>query len=446
MKRKYSNIDLRLFDESFLEGQINTTLLGDDFYKFSMGNYIYDYTEYREAEMTWRFKNRTKSVALADFVSEEDFMKEYSYVKNLQANKTEQHYLRGTNEYETRMFSEGYLETLGSLNIPDVKFGIDNDRQLLIETTGKWINSMHTEVPILKIVNGLYYRTILKGMSRMKRESIYAEGIRRLYETLESIKEHPNTFFADFSNRRTPNPLWHAFVVERAVDELGKQFKGTSKVSLASDNGVTPVGTRAHELQMGITALLFDGSERSIRESVLLLNNQWWKKYGHGLSIDLPDTYGTEYIMSILPETMLRDWKGQRIDSKDPMQAIPYIMDQYNKQGIDPRKKMLIPSDGLKLNDMFTVADAFADKVDLSFGWGTRFSNNLGLPLLSIVMKPHSIELKNETLAQKPFSTGKKFCVKLSDNIEKAMGEPSTVAAYKKALGYHETYAKECEV
>ena len=291
---------------------------------------------------------------------------------------------------------------------------------------------MHAEIPILKIVNGLYYRKQFQGMTRIERESIYAEGIRRLSEIIKEVKKHPNVNFSDFGNRRSFNPYWHEFVVQRCAEELGTQFAGTSNVFLASKYGLNPIGTCAHELSMGITALNFDGTEQSIKNALTTFREQWWKKYGHGLSVDLPDTYGTEYTMQSMPETMLRDWKGQRIDSMDPMQAIPYILDQYEKQGIDSRKKLVIPSDGLDLNSMIKIADAFGDRIKVSFGWGTKLTNNLGLQQLSIVMKPYSINGK--------------FCVKLSDNIEKAMGEPSTVEAYKKALGYHETYTKVCEV
>ncbi len=114
----YSILDLRKLDEAVMERPIVTSLLGDDFYKFAMGNFIHDYPEYRNAIMDWNFKNRTKSVPLANFINERDFMDEYIHVKNLSANNTDLHYLRGTNEYETRMFSEQYLELLYNLKFP----------------------------------------------------------------------------------------------------------------------------------------------------------------------------------------------------------------------------------------------------------------------------------------------------------------------------------------
>lgn len=190
-----------------------------------------------------------------------------------------------------------------------------------------------------------------------------------------------------------------------------------------------PIGTCAHELSMGITALNFDGTKSSIQDAFLALHKMWWDIYGYGLSISLPDTYGTTFALETLFPFILEEWKGFRIDSKDPMVAIPELISKYQSLGINPKDKMAIPSDGLTVESMIKIADAFHDKIKVSFGIGTNLTNNLGLQQLSIVMKPYSLDGKS--------------CVKLSDNLEKAMGEPSTVKAYKKALGYHETYSKE---
>jgi nicotinate phosphoribosyltransferase len=429
---KYSTLNLRHLDESVMEKPIVNSLLEDDFYEFSMGNFLYDHLAYRNADIELRFKNRTTGVLLADFISEDDFMKEFAYVRALKATKTDLHYLRGTNEYGKPMFSEPYLDVLSDLHVPEPTFSVTNDRQLDIRVKGKTIHTMHAEMPTLKITNALFYRSQLKPLSRMKRESIYAEGIQRLYRNIEKLKACPKAVVSDFGNRRAFNPVWHEFVVERCVEELESQFFGTSNVYLASKNGVTPSGTCGHIAQMLITALFFDGTEESIRKSIILMHEQWWAKYDEGLSITLPDTYGTKYTMSILPDWILKKWKGQRIDSMPPMDAIRYLIDLYSSKGINPQEKMVIPSDGLDVDSIINITNAFADLIRLSFGWGTKLTNDMGLQQLSIIMKL--------------YSANGKFAVKLSDNIEKGMGETTTLASYKKALGYHETYAKACEV
>ncbi len=424
-------LNLDLLDQSMLEEPIVTSVLEDDFYKFSMGNFLFDHPHLANAEMEWRFKNRTKDVHLAQFITEDDFMAEYAHVIALQATRTELHYLRGVNEYETRMFDEPYLDHLANLRIPEPTFGIENG-QLDIRTKGPWIHSKHAEIPTLRIVNGLYYRAQLKKMSRMEREAVYAEGIQRLSKNIKIIKDNPKIFFSDFGNRRSFGTMWHDFVISRCAEELGSQFVGTSKVSLASKYDLMPIGTCAHELSMGMVAMEFDGSIESIKKPFIKLHESWWKKYSYALSISLPDTYGTDFAFKFLPKEVFHNWKGFRIDSKDPMEAIPSLFEKYKSFNIDPKGKMSVPSDGLDIPDMINITNKFADQTKISFGWGTKLTNNLGLKQLSIVSKPYSIDGK--------------YCVKISDNAAKAMGHPETVEAYKKALQYHETYSKKCEV
>lgn len=421
-------LNISELDESMLSGPIVTSLLEDDFYKFSMGQFLYDNPQYGQKVMQWRFKCRT-DIKLGEFITVEDFNREYQHVINLRATKTEQHYLRGTNEYDTRMFSEGYLEHLANLSIPPAVCTITDEGTLEISVEGPWSHVIHAEMPILKIVNTLFYRSQLRTMTRMQREVIYATGIQRLNMFIESIKQHPHIRFSDFGNRRAFGPLWHDYVVARLAEELPVQFIGTSNVALAQKYDLMPIGTCAHELSMGITAMHFDGTRESVENTLRDLHNLWWKQYGHGLSVSLPDTYGTTFTLETLGSELIRDWKGFRIDSKDPMEAIPELLDLYKKLGIDPRSKIAIPSDGLTAESTIAISNAFSDQIKLSFGIGTHLTNNMGLQQLSIVVKPYSIDGK--------------YCVKLSDNIAKAVGESETVDAYKKALGYHEEYNKK---
>lgn len=416
----FEGLNLKHLDQSMLDGSIITSLLEDDFYKFSMGQVLYDHPEYGSKIMKWRFKCRTK-IRLTDFITEAEFMREYTRVLQLKATKTELHYLRGTNEYDVRMFSEGYLNHLANLAIPACTFIANEDGSITIEVSGAWSHSMHAEMPVLKIINTLFYRVQLRRMSQMQREVIYAEGIRRLSETIAKIKSRPGLTFSDFGNRRAFGPLWHEYVVARCTEELPGQFIGTSNVALAAKYDLTPIGTCAHELSMGITAAHFDGSKESIVKALTLLHEIWWKAYGHGLSIGLPDTYGTTFTLNALPKEILRDWKGFRIDSKDPFIAIREMIDLYNNIQINPKSKMAIPSDGLTPESMLALFDAFNEQIKLSFGFGTHLTNNLGLQTLSIVMKPHEFDGKS--------------CVKLSDNLQKGMGDEKE--KYITALEYH---------
>ncbi len=430
--KNYNSIDIRRIDEETMDGQIITSFLEDDFYKYPMGQFIWDHEKYKSAEVEWRFKNRTTEVPLADHVSEKDFMDQIALIKNLRLDSSEHHYLRGTFEYRQRMFSDDYLDYLCNFNMPEFIFRITKDRQLDIRWKDAWIKSTYGELPVLKIVNGLYYRSVMSKMSRLEREAIYAEGIIRLAEKIKRFKLHPNTVFSDFSNRRAFSSSWLEYIVLRTADELGKQFKGTSKTSLAMKHSFMPTGTKAHELDMIPVAMAFDGTKESISNTLMSVLEQWYDQYGEGLAIILPDTYGTEFYLNIMPDGLVRRTRGSRIDSMNPMDAIPINMARFKRAGVDPKEKLFIPSDGLKDESMIQITDTFHNQAIISHGYGTHYGNDLGLKTLSIVCKP--------------YSANGKYCVKLTDNIAKGMGEQKEQESYKKALGYSITFNEQPEV
>lgn len=405
-------LSLKRLDESMLEEPINKKLTEDDFYKFSMGQVLFDNSEYGEKITEWDFTCRT-NIRLADYITEEDFMREYAHVMMLRATKSEFHYLHGTYEYDVRMFSEDYLTMLSNLQIPPATFEVTNEGGIKIRVRGSWNHSKHAEMPVLKIINTLFYRAQLKKMSKLEREVIYAEGIKRLAQTIKLLKTRPNLKFSDFGNRRAFGPLWHEYVVVRCAEELPNQFIGTSNVALAAKYDLAPIGTCAHEMSMGITAVHFDGTKDSIIFALRRLHEIWWKAYGHGLSVGLPDTYGTTWTFSVLPEEVLREWKGWRIDSKDPKVAIAEMLTMYKHLGVDATQKLAIPSDGLTPELMIEIFDLFNEAIKLSFGFGTHLTNNMGLQTLSIVMKLRIIVVDGK----------EKSCVKISDNRAKARGD-----------------------
>ncbi len=94
----------------------------------------------------------------------------------------------------------------------------------------------------------------------------------------------------------------------------------------------------------------------------------------------------------------------------------------YKKHGIDARDKLIIFSDGLDMQKMIKLHAEFERHINVSFGWGTNLTNDLGIPPLSLVMK----------LAE---AAGKP-AIKLSDNIAKATGPHKEIAVAKLIFGY----------
>ena len=77
----------------------------------------------------------------------------------------------------------------------------------------------------------------------------------------------------------------------------------------------------------------------------------WQQTYQGELLILLPDTFGTTQFLEDAPE-WVADWTGQRIDSKDPYVAGDEYIAWLERHGRDPRRKRLIASDALDVDEI----------------------------------------------------------------------------------------------
>lgn len=419
----------RQLDEMQMEGHIVPEgVFGDDFYKFLMGRFIYH--KYRDVDVSFGFTNRTKGVQLGEHISENDFQREFEHFrKTARLDNTGKYYLLGIQYGEDKsMFDKGYMGFLqNELEIPPVEYGKTDDGDITLVSRGKWNNVSHVEIPVLRIVNGLYIRSLLKKMSRSERYAVYAEGTRRLAEKIKFLKESGfNATISEFGNRRSAGPAWHAFVTHTLLEELPGIFPGPSKTNLAMETASTPMGTNAHEQWMVLAALSFDGTRESLEKMTLQFLTDWWEMYGYDLSIVLPDTFGSKFVFDTMTDKMIRDYKGARQDSGRVMDFAEMYRQRIILAGADSREKLLIPSDGLTVADAIEYWKILRETFRLSFGIGTHLTNDLGLQTLSIVMK---------TI----FANGNPT-VKLPDNLAKGTGPMSEQIRYKRALGYAVTY------
>jgi len=399
------------------------SLLDTDFYKFTMGNLVWK--RYPDVPVRYALTLRTKGVNLAAVIDEQELRKELDHVRTLRFNKTELHYLRGTNEYGDRMFGEGYLEFLAALQLPEY-FLKRVESGFILEFPGKWSEAIYWETFALSIVNELYYRTFLRKMSKFERQVVAAEGIRRLAEKIRILKEHPEVTFCDFGTRRRFSRACQDYAVGVLAKELSPlQFLGTSNTLLAMNYAITPMGTSAHEMFMAMSGITH-GSDEEIRASHNQVLRDWWDEYGQGLSIALTDTYGTDFFFRDMTPEQARDWKGLRQDSGDPIMFGERAIQFYLRCGVDPREKLLVFSDGLDVLQMIKIAGRFMDQIRVTFGWGTNLTNDLGFAALSLVVK---------LIEANGWGT-----VKLSDNIAKAVGDPRDVEMFVRIFEYRSTF------
>lgn len=379
--------------------QIITSMLDTDSYKISMQRYVLE--QYPLADVEYEFICRNKDVKLGflkDKVEEQ-----VNLLKNVRLTNSEVDYLK-----TIRFLSEEYISFLKDFAFDPCHhvFIDNNDGNLSIRIKGKWINTILYEVPILSIVNELYFRETSEF------NSIRGCGERNLYDKINIIRQYPTFCFADFGTRRRYSKEWQKYVVE-TLKKYCPQLIGTSNVKLAMDLGLKAIGTFAHEIPMCHLALVDD-----IRQAQKRAFYTWMETYGTDNGIALTDTFTTKAFFKDFDYTLARNYSGVRQDSGNPIEFGRNMIEHYKKLGIDSRTKSIVFSDGLDVPKAIEIYKEFVGKIGVSFGIGTNLTNSLGVTPLNIVIKV--------------VSCNGKPVVKLSDDIGKCIGNKSVVENLKK--------------
>lgn len=403
--------------------------LENDFYKFTMGQLIFE--KYKEAPVESALKNRTTDILIADMVDLGELREQLDEVKMKRFNRTDLFFLRGINVYGDRMFKEEYLKFLENFRFPGYSITTING-QYKLDFDGKWSEQTYWEIPALAIVNELYYRSLIKkkNLTRFAKDLIDVNGKSRLAEKIQILKTNPDITFCDFGLRRRFNGMWQEYIDEVLMEEVPKQFLGTSNTYLAFKLGLLPMGTSAHELFMGLSGIMHN-DETTIKASHNQVLRDWWDLYGYGLSVVPTDTYGTDFFFEDMTEEQARLWKGLRHDSGDPIVFGEKAIIFYKKFGIDPLEKLLVFSDGLDIVAIVKIYNHFKGRIKTTFGWGTNLTNDMGFKALSLVIK-----------LVRSCGHG---TVKFSDNLAKAIGEPKDKELFKKIFGYVGNDYEECK-
>ena len=397
---------------------IITSLLDIDYYKLTMAQLAF--TFFRQIPVTFGFKNRTKTVSLPKFIKEKDLRKQLEMARAINGvTEEEAEYLLNIG------FSGKFVLFLTTLRLPDYKL-TTTESGYEITFSGFWPEVTFWETICLDIVNELYYRTLLKNMSRAQRMAVYAEGRQRLEKKIRTLEENPEIRFLEFATRRRFNRQQQEYVLTRLIRRVPNQIIGTSNVKLAMKYGIKAVGTFAHEMYM-----IFSGIFREdLRDSHNKVLQYWWEFYGWPLSTALTDTYGSDFFFRDMTPEQARNWRGLRQDSGDPVEFGEKAIAFYERIGIDSRTKTIVFSDGLDVEKIVMLHNHFKGRTMALFGWGTDLSNDMGIAPLSLVVK--ATEANGHSL------------VKLSDNVAKAMGRPEDIKLFKQVFGYDTNFSEEC--
>jgi nicotinate phosphoribosyltransferase len=434
----------RAWNHGFPFDPIVRSLLDTDFYKLLMQQFIWEH--YPNESVSWRVRNRTASVKLAEQIDLGELREQLDHARTLRFTPSEIIYLRGQTFYgQHGIFREGYLDTLRHFRLPEYNLAQSEGGQIELSFEGPWWQTTLWEIYALTILNELRARALMRPMSRSALDILYARAKVKLYAKLERLAQEGSLNLTDFGTRRRHGYLWQEHCVLTARELLGERFTGTSNVHLAMTHGLEAKGTNAHELPMVLAALARQrqpGDAEALRQSQYEVLRRWQAQYRENLLVFLPDTYGSTQFLERAPG-WVGFWKGARPDSKEPVEAGEELIRFWKRMGFAEEKiardKLIIFSDGLDVAleggrangaDIPALQRHFDGRVQVGFGWGTNLTNDfIGChPGDGQALKAVSLVCKVEAVNGHP-------AIKLSDNYEKATGPAEEVEAYRSVFG-----------
>lgn len=418
-----ADIATRVYNHKWKIDPIVRSLIDSDFYKLLMCQSVF--RNRPEAHVTFSLINRTKSIRLAELIDEGELREQLDHIRSLSLSRGESTWLRGNTFYGKRqMFRPDFMEWFEGLRLPPYHLETRNG-QYELTFEGRWPEVMLWEIPALAVLMELRSRAVLKDMGRFELQVLYARAMTRVWEKIERLRKIPDLRIADFGTRRRHSFLWQDWCVQAMQEGLGERFVGTSNCLIAMRREVEAIGTNAHELPMVYSALA--ESDEELRRAPYEVLADWHEEHDGNLRIILPDTYGTEGFLAGAPD-WLAGWTGIRIDSGDPAAGAEIAIRWWKSRGEDPRKKLVIFSDGLDVDKIEELSAQFAGRVRVSFGWGTLLTNDFRGLVPGDALAPFSLVCKAVSANGRP-------TVKLSDNPEKAMGPPEEIERYKRVFG-----------
>lgn len=399
---------------------IITSLLDTDLYKFTMMQVVLH--QFPGAQVEYKFRCRNPGIDpatgqaarnLAVHVSE--IRDEIRSLCSLHFQDAELAYLRSL-----RFIKSDFVDFLGLFKLNEKYISVTAlpSGEIDITIQGPWLHTILFEIPVLAIVNEVYFRNTQKLPDLM-------EGRKRLDIKIGQLRSEglSDLKIADYGTRRRFSVAWHEEVLRVLLARLGTgqspghipgvagQLAGTSNVLFAMKLGLTPLGTMAHEYLQACQAL-----GPRLRDSQIYAFESWAKEYRGDLGIALSDVYGMSAFLRDFDLYFCKLFDGARHDSGDPFQWGERMIDHYIRNRVDPRTKTLIFSDALTVPRTIELYQQFKGRCQLAFGIGTNLTNDLGYEPLQIVIK--MVRCNGQPVA------------KLSDTPSKDMCEDEKYLAY----------------
>jgi nicotinate phosphoribosyltransferase len=387
------------------------SLLDTDLYKFTMWQALLHSHPNSHTEYAFVCRNRPE-FPLAQLKQQVE--QELDHLCQLRFSEDELAYLRSL-----RFIKSDFVDFLTIFHFQRKFIDVSTEGEtLIIRAKGPQVHVMGFEIPVLAIVNELYFR-------QSDQAAALAEAGRRLDAKLALLAQfgqekscrHPFEFF-DFGTRRRFSRDWQRQVVARFASEAGQWFKGSSNVWLAKELNITPIGTMAHEYLQSFQS--FGVRLRDFQKAAL---EAWVQEYRGDLGVALTDVVGMDAFLADFDLYFAKLFDGLRHDSGDPVVWGEKALAHYAKLRIDGNSKRLVFSDGLDFATALHLYRHFADRIMTGFGIGTHLTNDVGLTPLNIVMKV--VSCNGQPVA------------KLSDASGKTLCQDQTFLAYLRQIFHH---------
>jgi nicotinate phosphoribosyltransferase len=375
--------------------------LDSDLYKFSMMQVVLH--QFPAAQVEYRYKCRNPGINLAPYLAE--IREEVHALCQLRFTREELTYLGNL-----RFIKSDFVDFLELFHLPERCISIELspiEGELDITVKGPWLHTILFEIPVLAIVNEVYFRNV-------RAQPAWEEGRKRLQSKMKLVLDDPalaDFRVAEYGTRRRFSKDWHEEVVVTMKAQMGSHFAGTSNVLFAMKYGVLPLGTMGHEYLQACQAL-----GPRLRDSQVFALEVWAKEYRGDLGIALSDVYGMNAFLRDFDMYFCKLFDGARHDSGDPFLWGEHMLGHYLSNRVDPRTKTLVFSDGLTIPRAIELAQRFAGRCRVAFGIGTNLTNDLGHEPLQIVMK--MVRCNGQPVA------------KVSDAPEKTMCDDPAYLAY----------------
>lgn len=417
------DIATRVYNHKWKIDPIVRSLIDTDFYKLLMCQSVF--RNKPQTDVVFSLINRSNHVPLAQLIDEGELREQLDHIRSLGLSRGESTWLRGNMFYGKRqMFRSDFMEWFENMRLPPYHLERKSD-QYELTFEGKWHEVMLWEIPALAVLMELRSRAVLNDMRRFALQVLYARAMTRVWEKIEKLSAIDGLSIADFGTRRRHSFLWQDWCAQAMIEGLGPSFTGTSNCLIAMRREVEAIGTNAHELPMVYSALA--DSDAELAQAPYDVLSDWHDEHDGNLRIILPDTYGTKGFLDRAPD-WLAGWTGIRIDSGDPATGAEIAIDWWKSRGEDPTQKRIIFSDGLDVEKIQELHSQFANRANISFGWGTLLTNDFRGLVPGDALAPFSLVCKAVSADGRP-------TVKLSDNPEKAMGPADQIKRYKRVFG-----------